>query len=368
MNTSYTPDILVVDDTPENIGILFEFLSQRGFSVAVAEDGESALQIATNEAPSLILLDVMMPGIDGFETCRRLKQDQRTRDVPVIFMTALADTVNKVKGFKIGAVDYITKPFEHEEVLVRINTHLTLQRLQNELRAQNDQLRALDQEKSEFLSMAAHDMKNPLGNIVGLIELIKMQPSGSTELMQYLEMIDQSTRQMLELIMTLLDVNRIESGRTPVTLEHCDLNTLTKQMLFQYEQRARAKQLNIRFEGGEGDCRAQTDSQLYLQVLDNLISNAIKYSPPGKNIHIRVSPRNVYVRCEVMDEGPGLSERDRERLFSKFARLSARPTANESSTGLGLFIVKKLVDLMHGQVWCESEPGQGANFIVEMPV
>ncbi|EDN67762.1 Response Regulator Receiver Signal Transduction Histidine Kinase [Beggiatoa sp. PS] len=152
--------LLIVDDTPENIRVLFDFLIAHDFRILVAENGEDALENAEEELPDLILLDVMMPaGIDGFETCRLLKDNAQTQDIPVIFMTALSDTLDKVKAFELGAVDYVTKPFQQEEVLARINTHLTIRKLQKKLQAQNEQLIVLNQDKNEFLGIAAHDLK-----------------------------------------------------------------------------------------------------------------------------------------------------------------------------------------------------------------
>jgi two-component system, sensor histidine kinase and response regulator len=370
MSTQYThpATLLIVDDTPENIAVLFELLSAQNFSVLVAEDGESALNIAISEKPELILLDIMMPGIDGFETCRRLKNDPSTADIPVIFMTALVDTADKLRGFNLGAVDYVTKPFDHEEIIARIHTHLTLLHLQRELQAQNAELQRLNCEKNEFLGIAAHDLKNPLSNIRGLIDLMKMQLVSPQEQGQYLDMIRNTVQRMFELIQNLLDANRIESGHLKVSMEAQYIGIMLERLLHNYRQMALEKNLTIHWYAPNPPMIAViADSTLLLQVLDNLLSNALKYSPQGKNIYVTVENHNDKVRCSVRDEGPGLSGDDLQKLFGKFTRLSATPTGGEHSTGLGLFIVKKLVDVMQGKIWCESTLGEGACFILELP-
>jgi signal transduction histidine kinase len=361
--------ILIVDDTAENISILYELLDNYDYSVLVAESGENALAIVAQETPDLILLDVMMPGIDGFETCRQLKRHQHSADIPVIFMTALVDTPNKLKGFELGAVDYITKPFDHEEVLARVSTHLTIDRLQKALHKQNQELKQLNQEKNEFLSIAAHDLKNPLSGIMGLTDLLNMDKSKlSVEHQQYLQMIRTSAENMFALIQKLLDANRIESGRLEVHLSPQHIVPLLDRIVMMMKKQVAAKQLNMHWQPPGEQMMVVVDGNLIYQVFENLVSNAIKYSPTGKNIYLNLEKNADKARFSVRDEGQGMTEEDMRQLFGKFKRLSAQPTAKEHSTGLGLFIVKKLVMEMNGQVWCESTYGEGATFFVEFPL
>src|SRR5687767_14163734 len=201
-NTYYehmTETILIVDDTPANLGVLVETLGAAGYQLMVAEDGEEALAQTAQTQPDLILLDVMMPGIDGFETCRRLKARESTRDVPVLFMTALNETADKVKAFAAGGVDYITKPIEHEEALARISTHLSIRRLQRELQEQN----AL---KKRFMKIASHDLRNPLFLILLDTELARRQPGLPSQALRFLESIDESAAHMRRIIETFLEV------------------------------------------------------------------------------------------------------------------------------------------------------------------
>lgn len=245
-----------------------------------------------------------------------------------------------------------------------------LAKLNQALSEKNEQLISLNQEKNEFLGIAAHDLKNPLSAIQGASELIETDydEMPKIELIDMARMISTASQQMFDLITNILDVNVIESGKINISLKTIDMLPILQSLISQYKPRAKAK--NITLQATEIFQMQQTltafvDQDLVYQVLDNLISNALKYSPPGKNIYVRLNQCENHLRCLIQDEGPGLSEQDKAKLFQKFCRLTAQPTAEEHSTGLGLFIVKKLVNAMNGSVWCESELGNGATFIVE---
>jgi len=249
------------------------------------------------------------------------------------------------------------------------NTQRELTKKNIQLKQQRAQLEQLNQEKNVFLGIVAHDLKNPLSGILGLAELI-METNGditTEELLEYANMIQVSAKNMFLLITNLLDINAIESGKINLTLEVADLYPLTQGIIKNYIEPAARKHITIHFEATEVSHHALTDIQIFKQVADNLLSNAIKYSPHGKNVYVRLLDTENRIRCEIQDEGQGLSAEEQQRLFSKFTRLSAKPTGGEHSTGLGLFIVKKLVDAIHASVKCHSEVGKGANFIVEFP-
>jgi signal transduction histidine kinase len=286
-------------------------------------------------------------------------------------MTALTDMQDKVKGFELGAVDYVTKPFYSEEVLARVNTHLTLRNLQKTLQLKNRQLTQLNQEKDEFLGIAAHDLKNPLSSIQGLATLIAndIDNMPRAKKIEYLKLIQVSSERMFDLIKALLDVNAIESGQMQIQLAQITLVPLVEQVVQSYYPRAKAKNitLNLQVMPNIMDQIVAHEGTLR-QILDNLVSNAIKYSQHGQFVTIRLHNIEQRIRCAIQDEGPGLSAADQQKLFNKFTRLKPRPTGGESSTGLGLYIVKKLVETMQGKVWCESELNEGATFIVELPL
>jgi len=348
------PDtILIVDDTPANLSVLAECLSTAGYSLMVAEDGEEALSQTMLAVPSLILLDVMMPGIDGFETCRRFKASEATRDIPVIFMTALADTSEKVRAFNAGAVDYITKPIQHAEALARINTHLTL----CQLRRQLEKELAL---KQKFMRIAAHDLRNPLCLI--LMSGAQARRKGAPPaIADQLENIEFSARQMQSIIDTFLNVQKPGNGRV-------NLNVLAQAVVAQNEPAAQNKNISLRLQSADSLPVVSIEAGHAYQALTNYVSNAVKFLPPGGQITVRTSANGKSVRVEVQDNGPGVPVSERPALFTEYARLSIRPTGGEESTGLGLSIVKQLIESQGGAVNAEFPAEGGSIFWFELPV
>ena len=354
------PDtILIVDDTPANLSVLVDTLSESGYQLMVAEDGEDALAQTAHTQPDLILLDVMMPGIGGFETCRRLKAQPSTRDIPVIFMTALTETAEKVKAFNAGAVDYITKPIQHEEALARISTHLTIRRLRLEL----EQQLAL---KERFMRIAGHDLRNPLCLILMSGELARRK-GATPEVTEYLESIHSSAGQMRRIIDTFLNVRKPgDAHRGP--MDRTDLNLVIAAVASQNEPAAERKQVTLSLELTPELPRAKADAGHAYQALTNYVSNAIKFLPTGGIIAIRTTATELTLRAEVQDNGPGVPAAERAALFTEYARLSNRPTGGEESTGLGLSIVKQLVESEGGRVGADFPASGGSIFWFELPV
>jgi len=372
------PNILVVDDNATNIRVLVSSLETYDYRVITARNGKMGLKRAKFIRPDLILLDIMMPDMDGFEVCRQLKQDIELQDIPVIFLTAKTASKDVVEGLRLGAVDYITKPFHHEELRTRVQTHLTLQAQKKQLHQQaeilrqtNTQLVELNQEKNEILGIASHDLKNPLSTIIGGTELIEntLQVDGSIsneELTEILQLINYSTDRMVILINNLLNVNVIESDEMQLSMTKDNILPLVQQVVLEYRPKAEAKHITIHFSPDSNVYLAYIDLDVTYQILDNLISNAVKYTPFGGNICVKILKNtDNMVWCEIHDDGPGLSQEDQTKLFGKFNRLTPRPTNDETSTGLGLFIVKKLITMMGGEVWCDSELGKGSTFVIQ---
>lgn len=360
--------ILVVDDVPQNIQVVGTMLRNLGYSIMPATSGAAALQRVQRKLPDLILLDLMMPEMDGLSVCRQLKGDPTTQHIPIIFLTASNEMSHLVQGFEVGAVDYVTKPFNPPELLARVRTHLELKHSRDVIVRYGRQLRHLNDEKNEFMGIVAHDLRNPLGEIKCFAELLledAQMPSLDRE--DCIRRIRDTSGRMAEMVQNLLDTNRIERGDLKLNLVATELLSLLSSVVAAQTPRAAAKQQTLHLQNEAGPITAMVDRSVMVQVLENLISNAVKYSAPGRNIYVRLKKSTESVRFEVQDEGPGLSADDQKKLFGKFARLSSKPTGGEHSTGLGLSIVKRMVEAMKGQVWCESEPGLGATFIVTLP-
>jgi two-component system sensor histidine kinase/response regulator len=352
--------ILIVDDTPANLGVLVETLGAAGYRLMVAEDGEEALAQTGQTQPDLILLDVMMPGIDGFETCRRLKARESTRDVPVLFMTALNETADKVKAFAAGGVDYITKPIEHEEALARVRTHLALRRLRQELQSQL----AL---KERFMRMAGHDLRSPVCLILMAAALARRQSEGPGSPLptKYLDNIAESALQMRRIIDTFLDL-RMPSGQSSADGK-VDLNLLAEAVVRQHALAAERKQITLTTELAPELPLARCDAALIYQAFANLASNALKFTPPSGTVTLRTRAAGERVRVEVQDTGPGVAVAERDQLFRENARLSPRPTGGEESNGLGLSIVKHLIESQSGVVGADFPERSGSIFWFELP-
>jgi len=356
------PRILAVDDVMQNLQVVGTMLRNEGYDVMPATSGVQALERVRVRTPDLILLDLMMPEMDGLEVCQRLKADPATCQIPIIFLTASNEMEHLVKGFEAGAVDYVTKPFNGAELLARVRTHL-------ELKLARERLREMNDEKNEFMGIVAHDLRNPLGAIQGYAEMILDEHEmNREEIDSCVSRIHETARRMGDMVRNLLDANRIERGDLEVRLTAVDLGPLVRKLADSYHARAAAKHQNLLFEEENAPLVALADPNQVLQVIENLISNAVKYSPQGKDILVRLARVDGMVRCQVTDQGPGLSAEDQKKLFGKFARLSAKPTGDEHATGLGLSIVKRMVEAMNGRVWCESELGKGATFVAAFPV
>jgi two-component system sensor histidine kinase/response regulator len=349
------PDtILIVDDTPANLSVLLQCLSEAGHRVLVAEDGEEALALLSDLTPDLILLDVMMPGIDGFETCRRLRTNVSLQDLPVIFMTALSDTREKLSGFAAGAVDYITKPIQHEEALARIATHLKIRRLQRELAGEL----AL---KKRFMRIAAHDLRNPLYLIMMAGAVAGRAGADAAALRSAIQDIDSAARQMRSVIDTFLN---LRAGDRTTRLH---LPTLVEAVVKQQSVAAEAKNQELTFESPADFPSARGDATEVFQIVTNILSNAIKFTPLHGRITVALKIVENALRIEISDSGPGVPVGERARLFTEHPGLSPRPTAGEESHGVGLLIVKQLAESNHGRVGADFPlSGGGSTFWCEL--
>jgi two-component system, sensor histidine kinase and response regulator len=373
MNDSLQGTILIVDDVEENLMISSAILKKAGFIIHTAKSGADCIRLVPEIMPNLILLDINMPGMNGIEACTLLKQDEVSRDIPIIFLTAISESSHIVRAFQAGGMDYILKPFRTQELLARVQVHLALQYAQGALRDQNKHLEQLNKEKSEFLGIAAHDLKNPLSGIIGLSEMIALREEigiPDTEITDMAQQIKQSSHLMFEIVANLLDVNRIEEGDFKLFPRELNIYELCSSILTRYESASAKKNITLihtPITTSSGTVFA--DDIASVQVLDNIISNAIKYSPHGKTVSVihEVGAEN-FLRVRVKDQGQGLTDDDKKLLFQKFSKLSARPTNGEHSTGLGLSIAKKLADLMNVAIYVESEYGNGATFVVDFPI
>ncbi|HWA86031.1 MAG TPA: hybrid sensor histidine kinase/response regulator [Opitutus sp.] len=362
--------ILIVDDDRMNIRILGRIFETQGYVVAGAGSGEEALALYPEFQPDLVLLDVMMPGIDGFETCRTLKHRHGDACAPVIFITAKNDSDDVVAGFGAGGVDYLPKPFNTKEVVARIGTHLQNQLLAEQLKSLVEQLSNANAAKNRFLGMAAHDLRNPLASIRGLAEFLRDGIVGqlTPDQLDLVNTIHGASQSMLTLVNELLDVATIEAGELKLVRESHDLGELVAKRVYLANIDAAKKETHIRFQSAPPGPRASIDAAKIQQVVDNLLSNAVKYSPPRATVTVELRATGRECHLGVKDQGPGIPPDERDRLFKDFSRLSAKPTGGEQSTGLGLAICRKIVEAHRGSITAENLPGGGCEFRVTLPL
>jgi two-component system, sensor histidine kinase and response regulator len=377
MTASAAPlaSILVVDDTIENLRLLASMLTGQGYEVRPVTNGKQALQAIERDPPDLILLDINMPEMDGYEVCRRLRQIEKLRDIPVIFLTALAETDNRVNAFNVGGVDYITKPFQLDEVFARIRTHLRLRRLQAELEERNQhlqenyaKLRELEKLRDDLIHMVVHDMRSPLGNILILLEMISADlPDGTLERTRRdMQSARSSTRELVEMAKQLLDINRMEQRDMPLDLEPHALLDIIEQALQDVATLAQVS--SVRLENCATDVQVKCDEAIVRRILTNLLSNGIKHAPRDSAvlIHSELQPDGS-VLISVTDSGPGIPEAFRSRIFQKFEQVEARRSKKYHSVGLGLAFCRLATEAHGGQIGVADGVERGSRFWFTLP-
>lgn len=358
--------IMVVDDTPANLKLLDGMLRDRGYRVLTFPGGEMALNAARERAPDLILLDINMPKMNGFEVCERLKADDSLKDVPVIFISALTDTMDKLKAFGVGGVDYVTKPFQAEEVIARVETHLALRSKTLALLAAYDQLRQLESLRDSLVHMIVHDMRSPLSGIRGYLDLILMD-NPPAEIADDIESAQKSTDTLIEMLNDLLDISKLEAGEIQLQCSSIDLRELVGESVHALEslKRGRTVTVDMSEDGGTLWC----DRKLISRVLQNLLTNAQKFTDEESGV-ISVGSKSgtgSTVQIFVADNGPGIPEEYREKVFDKFFQLTAHEQGVAKSTGLGLTFCKLAVEAHGGRIGVDGVSGGGSTFWIEIP-
>lgn len=366
--------ILIVDDLPENLQVLAGHLVEQGYEILAATNGPRALALVGNRKPDLILLDIMMPEMDGYSVCRELKADPHSVDIPVIFITARTETEDILRGFELGAVDYVTKPFRPPELLARVRTHLELKASRDLFSTYNKQLerigkhlRRLNEDKNRFLSIVSHDIRGAFGNVVSVSRLLTdEEPVGGEDAAQLLTDIGIEAEHMIALAENLLNIDAIERREIRLQAGRVETQPLLDFAIQAHQMASQAR--DIRFLLQCDNAAISGDLTACRQILSNLVSNAVKYSSPGSRIWIdALRESEGVVKLTVRDEGPGISADDQKKLFKPFTRLIRTQQNNEHSIGLGLSIVRLMAEGMGGSAECESRPGQGTTFSVRLP-
>lgn len=365
-----TARILLVDDDRINRRILAGILRPEGYELTEAGSGEETLEQYAAFPPDLVLLDVMMPGIDGFATCRQLREKYGDHCAPVIFITAKSESDDVVQGFAAGGVDYLPKPFRAKEVVARIRLHLQNRALIEAQRTLVEQLSQANAAKNQLLGMAAHDLRNPLASVRALAGLLQEDVAGALNADQrdLVVTIQEASQSMLTLVNELLDTSVLEAGEVAITPVEASLgDLLEKEIRLQNLNAAGKGQRIVLAPGDPLPARLWFDPDKVRQVINNLLTNACKFSPPGSVITVRTAVTPGACTVAVQDQGPGIPENERHKLFQDFGRTSVRPTGGEKSTGLGLAICRRIMVAHGGSIGAEPCPAGGSVFKFTLP-
>ncbi|MBF0117506.1 MAG: response regulator [Desulfobacterales bacterium] len=354
--------ILIADDEEDILELLRFNLAKEGYQILCAKCGQDALNIVSKELPELILLDIMMPNMDGYAVCRFLKGDSKHKNVPVIFLTAMQETDNKIKGFEAGAVDYITKPFAIPEVIARVKNHLAIKSFYKGGEQAENNTKA----KSEFLAIISHEIRSPIQAIIGMTHLA-MKTEDTAKQQEYLSVMSTASGSLLYLINDILDYSKFEAGKIRIDKIMFDIRKIVEEMEDLVSANAHNKGLELAslIEPNVPDL-FRGDSNRLKQILLNFVGNSIKFTSNGE-VFVRISlvsetSTHATVKFTITDTGIGIPEKYLDNLFKPFSQAHGSTTRNYGGTGLGLMISKQLVEMMGGEVGLESKEGKGTTF------
>ena len=345
--------ILIVDDVVSNVLLLKVLLKNLNYQIATANDGLQALSAVETEKPDLILLDVMMPGLNGFEVAEKLKENPETRDIPIIFLTALNATSDVVRGFKAGANDFISKPFHKEELLIRVSHQISLIAARRIIIRQTEELQRTISGRDKLYSVIAHDLRSPIGSIKMVLNML---------------LLNRMTEEVFSLLDNLLKWTKSQIGRLNVVYQQFDLVPIIQGGIEIFSIAAELKNIRLRVEIPD-TLEVYADCDMMKTVIRNLISNAMKFTPEGGDITIRVRQDDAQAAIvEVSDSGCGISKENQAKLMKPSTHFSTFGTKNEEGSGLGLLLCQDFATKNGGRLWFESEEGKGSTFSFSIPL
>lgn len=388
-NANVPYKLLVVDDSPKNIQVLGSILREEHMQVGVAMSGTKALELLQRaDDYDLILLDINMPGLDGIETCLKLKADKRLADIPVIFLTAYTDTEHIVEGFKAGAVDYVTKPFRAEELLSRVRTHVELRRARRELEMMNvwleekvaertvelreanqqleranRELQNLDRHKSEFLQLLSHEIRTPLNGIMGFAFLLS-EDLAETSYREYLDHLNSSISRLEKFAVTALHITQLNVKGPELSFNPVYADEMIADALSAYNTQISAKNISVNTCGDALETAFLADRKLLQMALNGVVDNAVRFSPPEGHITLSADITDGMITMACTDEGPGFSEQSLLTLFKPFSS----PDHTDGYVGLDLALAKYVMEAHRGSIKVVNTPGGGAGVILSIPL
>ena len=375
--------ILVVDDVQSNVLLLKALLGREGFGIVYAMNGTEALEKVKSEHPDLILLDVMMPDMDGFEVAGRLKVEPEQAEIPIIFLTALNDSASVVKGFQLGANDFISKPFRREELLIRVEHQLSLVDARRIILRQTEELRKTIAGRDKLYSVIAHDLRSPMASIKMLCNTIMMSIDPQTVpgvVFEMLEMTNKTAEEVFSLLDNLLKWTKSQLGKLSNVPQPIDMVGLVDGVIEVFKPIAQSKSISLELNSEIEFVNVIIDIEMIKSVVRNLISNAIKFSHKDTVVMVHVKVQDITnenatgegngkeVLVTVSDKGCGIKKEDQGKLLNEATHFTTFGTNSEEGSGLGLLLCKDFVSKNHGRLWFTSEEGVGSNFNFTIPI
>ena len=373
MNMEINPSeykILIVDDVMSNVLLLKVLLTNEKFAIATASNGRQALEQVEKENPDLVLLDVMMPDMSGFEVAQHLKSNPNTADIPIIFLTALNSTADIVKGFQVGANDFISKPFNKEELIIRVTHQISLVAAKRLILSKTEELQRTIAGRDKLYSVIAHDLRSPMGSIKMVLNMLILNlPSEKigAEMYELLTMANQTTEDVFSLLDNLLKWTKSQIGKLNVVYQDVDLVEVTDGVIEIFSMVASLKKIRIR-EMKPEKMMANADIDMLKTVVRNLLSNAIKFSKENSEVLVKMEEVDGMAVVSVQDYGCGISEEGQKKLLHTDTHFSTFGTNNEEGSGLGLLLCKDFVVKNGGKLWFTSKEGEGSIFSFSIPV
>lgn len=361
--------LLVVDDVQTNVLLLKALLSKDGYGILVANNGQEALEVIRNENPDLILLDVMMPGMDGFEVAERLKSEEFRCEIPIIFLTALDDTQSIVNGFKLGAGDFISKPFRKEELMVRIKHQLSLVAARRIIEEKNEELRKTIAGRDKMYSVIAHDLRSPMASMKMLLNTIMMSVEKDKidpDIFDMLEMSNKTSEEVFSLLDNLLKWTKSQLGKLTVIPQKLDISGLADGVVEVMNSVAEVKHIKL-IRTDHESFFVYVDIEMIKSILRNLISNAVKFSNPDSEIKVGIKAEDGKVIVSVTDSGKGIKKEDQHKLLKDSTHFTTYGTNSEEGSGLGLLLCRDFARKNGGELWFESEENLGSVFSFSLP-
>ena len=361
--------LLVVDDVQTNVLLLKALLSKEGYGILVANNGQEALEVIRNENPDLILLDVMMPGMDGFEVAERLKSEEYGCEIPIIFLTALDDTQSIVNGFKLGAGDFISKPFRKEELMVRIKHQLSLVAARRIIEEKNEELRKTIAGRDKMYSVIAHDLRSPMASMKMLLNTIMMSVEKDKidpDIFDMLEMSNKTSEEVFSLLDNLLKWTKSQLGKLTVIPQKLDISGLADGVVEVTNSVAEVKHIKL-IRTDHESFFVYVDIEMIKSILRNLISNAVKFSNPDSEIKVGIKAEDGKVIVSVTDSGKGIKKEDQHKLLKDSTHFTTYGTNSEEGSGLGLLLCRDFARKNGGELWFESEENLGSVFSFSLP-